>query len=47
MTPAAWFDHLGAFDIPVTAAHCVWVEPSDIELMAAKGVNVSLNPRVT
>lgn len=44
MTPAAWFDHLGAFDIPVTAAHCVWVEPSDIELMAAKGVNVSLNP---
>ena len=44
MTPAAWFDYLGAFDIPVTAAHCVWVEPSDIELMAAKGVNVSLNP---
>ena len=35
MTPAAWFDYLGAFDIPVTAAHCVWVEPSDIELMAA------------
>lgn len=44
MTPAQWFDHLGAFDIPVTAAHCVWVEPDDIELLAAKGVNVSLNP---
>lgn len=44
MTPAAWFNHLGAFDVPVTAAHCVWVEPSDIELMAAKGVNASLNP---
>ncbi len=44
MTPAAWFEHLGAFDVPVTAAHCVWVEPSDIELMGAKGVNVSLNP---
>ncbi len=44
MTPAAWFDSLGAFDVPITAAHCVWVEPSDIELMARKGVNVSLNP---
>jgi 5-methylthioadenosine/S-adenosylhomocysteine deaminase len=30
--------------VPVTAAHCVWVEPDDIALMARKGVNVSLNP---
>ena len=44
MTPAAWFDSLGAFDVPMNAAHCVWVEPGDIELMARKGVNVSLNP---
>ena len=44
MTPAAWFDSLGAFDVPVNAAHCVWVESSDIELMARKGVSVSLNP---
>lgn len=44
MTPAAWFNSLGAFDVPVNAAHCVWVEPSDIELMVSKGVNVSLNP---
>ncbi len=44
MTPAAWFEHLGAFDVPTTAAHCVWVEDSDIEILARKGVNVSLNP---
>ena len=44
MTPAQWLDSLGAFDVPVTAAHCVWVEPGDIALMARKGVNVSLNP---
>lgn len=43
-TPAKWFHSLGAFDVPVTAAHCVWVEPEDIELMARMGVNVSLNP---
>lgn len=44
MTPAQWFDSLGAFDVPVNAAHCVWVEPDDIALMARKGVNVSLVP---
>lgn len=43
-TPAQWFDSLGALDVPVTAAHCVWVEPDDIALMARKGVSVSLNP---
>ena len=44
MTPAKWFDSLGAFDIPIIAAHCVWVDDDDIALMAQKGVNVSLNP---
>ena len=44
MTPAQWFDSLGAFDVPVNAAHCVWLEPDDIALMARKGVDVSLNP---
>ncbi len=44
MTPAAWFEHCGVFDHRVTAAHCVWVEDSDIELLARCGVHVSLNP---
>ena len=43
MTPAQWFDSLGAFDVPMNAAHCTWVEPDDIALMARKGVNVSVN----
>lgn len=44
MTPAAWFEHCGVFDSPTTAAHCVWVEDSDIEIFKRRGVNVSLNP---
>lgn len=38
-TPAEFFDSLGVFDVPVTAAHCVWVTDSDIELMKARGVS--------
>ena len=44
MTPAAWFEHCGVFDSPTTAAHCVWVEDSDIDIFKRRGVNVSLNP---
>lgn len=38
VTPAVWFDHLGTFDVPVTAAHCVWLEEGDMRLLAARGV---------
>lgn len=44
MTPTQWFDYLGAFDVPVNAAHCVWLEPGDIEILARKGASASLNP---
>ncbi len=44
LTPAAYFASIGAFDVPATAAHCVWVEPEDLAIMAEKGVSVSLNP---
>lgn len=37
VTPAVWFDHLGVFDVPVTAAHCVWLEEGDMRLLAARG----------
>ncbi len=43
-TPAAFFDSLGVFDAPTTAAHCVWVEDGDIEILANKGVTVAHNP---
>lgn len=38
-TPAELFDSLGTFENPVTAAHCVWVSDSDIELLKARGVS--------
>ena len=44
LTPAGFFNKCGAFDVPVNAAHCVWVSDEDIALMAEKGVSVSHNP---
>jgi 5-methylthioadenosine/S-adenosylhomocysteine deaminase len=43
-TPAKWFFDLGVFDNPTIAAHCVWVEPEDIELLKEKGVTCVHNP---
>lgn len=44
MTAAKWFESLGMFKVPVTAAHCVWVEEEDIRLLAKYDVTVSHNP---
>lgn len=44
LSPVAWFDSLGAFDVPTTAAHCVWVDDADIQLLADKGVFAAINP---
>ncbi len=44
MTPAEFFAAQGVFDVPTTAAHCVWVEDSDIALMQEKGVTVASCP---
>lgn len=44
LTPVRYFDSLGVFDVPVTAAHCVWVDEGDIEILAEKGVYVAANP---
>ncbi len=43
-TPARYFDDCGAFDVPATAAHCVWVEEDDMEILREKGVTVACNP---
>jgi len=43
-TPIAWFESLGILDSPVTAAHCVWVTPEDMKIMAEKGVSVAHCP---
>jgi 5-methylthioadenosine/S-adenosylhomocysteine deaminase len=43
-TPARWFLDLGVLDSPVIAAHCVAVEPADIEILARQGVSCVHNP---
>lgn len=44
LTPAAYFDKLGLFDTPTTAAHCVWIEGEDFAILKDKGVTVASNP---
>lgn len=44
MTPVRYFDSLGLFDCPTTAAHCVWIEGEDFDILAEKGVTVACNP---
>ncbi|MDR1630263.1 MAG: amidohydrolase [Oscillospiraceae bacterium] len=43
-TPAGYFLENGVFDVPVTAAHCVWVEDEDIAILARQGVFAAANP---
>lgn len=44
LTPAQVFAKAGVLDQPTVAAHCVWVEEGDMELMAEKGVTVATCP---
>ncbi len=45
MTPAAFFEKCGVFDVPVSAAHTVWLDDSDMEIMARHGATAVHNPR--
>jgi 5-methylthioadenosine/S-adenosylhomocysteine deaminase len=44
LTPTQYFESLGFFRAPCTAAHCVWTEPGDWEIFAARNVTVAANP---
>ena len=44
VTPTRFFLENGVLDVPVTAAHCVWVDDNDISIMAERGVSVAHNP---
>lgn len=44
MTPPAYLASLGVFDVPTTAAHCVWLEGDDYDLLREKDVTVATCP---
>jgi 5-methylthioadenosine/S-adenosylhomocysteine deaminase len=43
-SPVRCLADLGLLDLPVLAAHCVWVDGADIALLAQKGATVAHNP---
>lgn len=44
MTPLQYFESIGVLDVPLTAAHCVWVDDADIRIMVKRGVTAVNNP---
>ena len=43
-SPIAHCRHVGLFESPTIAAHCVWVDRHDREILAEDGVSVAHNP---
>lgn len=43
-TPVQYLNDCGLFDTPALAAHCVWVEGEDFDILKEKGVSVASNP---
>ncbi|MDD2484363.1 MAG: amidohydrolase [Eubacteriales bacterium] len=44
LTPVAYLNEVGLFDSKTTAAHCVWLENEDFDILAEKGVTVATCP---
>ena len=44
LSPIAYFEKLGVLDGPVLAAHCVWVDDADIDILVSHGTSVACNP---
>lgn len=44
LTPAAYFESIGVLDVPTIAAHCVWCDDADLEILKAHGAYAALNP---
>jgi 5-methylthioadenosine/S-adenosylhomocysteine deaminase len=43
-TPVKYLDDCGLFATPTTAAHCVWIEGEDYDILKERGVTVAVNP---
>ncbi len=44
-TPVRYFADCGLFEMPATAAHCVWIEDEDRDILHEKGVTVATCPK--
>ena len=44
-SPVRFLHDCGLFDVPATAAHCVWVDDDDIAILREKGVSVASCPK--
>ena len=44
ITPVQYLSQHGIFDTKATAAHCVWIEGEDFDILAEKGVTVASCP---
>lgn len=44
LSPVKYFSKMGVFDVPTTAAHCVWIDDEDRRILKEKGVTVASNP---
>lgn len=44
MTPTELMEKCGVFDVPTTAAHCVWLSEGDMEILKKHNVTVVHNP---
>ena len=44
LTPIQFCSKKGLFDCPTVAAHCVWIDSEDIEILSEKSVGVAHNP---
>lgn len=45
MSPIAWMEEFGLFEVPTLAAHCVHVDEQDLDILARYHVRVAHNPR--
>lgn len=43
-TPIQLFDSFGAWNVPAIAAHCVWIEGEDFDIIKERGITVASNP---
>ena len=44
LTPAAYLEKMGLFDVPAIAAHCVYSDDNDLDIFNSRGVTVATNP---